>query len=95
MGSNGAPATDSDRVAAADKPASNGHAAPRPAKNGVAVQAPKPAVAVRISHVTKSFGRTAVFADISFSVARGELVEITGPSGAGRGLSARPPAFRE
>ncbi|HEV3030340.1 MAG TPA: Smr/MutS family protein, partial [Polyangia bacterium] len=37
-----------------------------------------PAPAVRISHVTKSFGRTAVFADINFSVARGELVEIEG-----------------
>jgi ABC-type ATPase involved in cell division/cell division protein FtsX len=84
VGSNGAPATDSDRVAAADKPASNGHVALRPATNGVAVPAPKPAAAVRISHVTKSFGRTAVFADISFSVARGELVEITGPSGAGK-----------
>jgi ABC-type ATPase involved in cell division len=84
VGSNGAPATDSDRVAAADKPASNGHATPRPAKNGVAVPAPKPAAAVRISHVTKSFGRTAVFADINFSVAHGELVEITGPSGAGK-----------
>jgi ABC-type ATPase involved in cell division/cell division protein FtsX len=40
--------------------------------------------AVRISHVTKSFGRTAVFADVNFSVAKGELVEITGPSGAGK-----------
>jgi ABC-type ATPase involved in cell division/cell division protein FtsX len=84
VGSNGAPATDNDRVAAADKPASNGHVAPRPATNGVAVPASKPAAAVRISHVSKSFGRTAVFADISLSVARGELVEITGPSGAGK-----------
>jgi ABC-type ATPase involved in cell division/cell division protein FtsX len=82
--SNGTPATVRDRVAAENKPATNGHAAPRPATNGAALQAPKPAAAVRISHVTKSFGRTAVFADINFSVARGELVEITGPSGAGK-----------
>ncbi len=84
--SDGTPATVRDRVAA-DKPASNGHALSRPATNGAPPDlkaAPKPAPAVRISHVTKSFGRTAVFTDISFSVARGELVEITGPSGAGK-----------
>ncbi len=82
--SNGTAATVRDRVAEADKPATNGHAVARPATNGVALPAPKPAAAVRISHVTKRFGRNAVFADISFSVARGELVEITGPSGAGK-----------
>jgi cell division transport system ATP-binding protein len=82
--SNGAPATASDRVAAAEKPATNGQVVPRPATNGVALPAPKHAAAVRISHVTKSFGRTSVFADINFTVARGELVEITGPSGAGK-----------
>jgi ABC-type ATPase involved in cell division/cell division protein FtsX len=85
--SDGTPATVRDRVAA-DKPASNGQALSRPATNGAPPPdlkaAPKPAPAVRISHVTKSFGRTAVFADINFSVARGELVEITGPSGAGK-----------
>jgi ABC-type ATPase involved in cell division/cell division protein FtsX len=88
VGSNGEPATASDRVAAADKPATNGHVGPRPETNGAVLPvpkpAPKPAAAVRIAHVTKSFGRTAVFADINFSVARGELVEITGPSGAGK-----------
>jgi ABC-type ATPase involved in cell division/cell division protein FtsX len=82
--SNGTAATVRDRVAEADKPATNGHAVARPATNGVALPAPKPAAAVRISHVTKRFGRSSVFADISFSVARGELVEITGPSGAGK-----------
>jgi len=81
--SNGTPATVRERVAAEEKPATNGHAASRPDTNGVALPAPKPA-AVRISRVTKSFGRTAVFADINFSVAKGELVEITGPSGAGK-----------
>jgi ABC-type ATPase involved in cell division/cell division protein FtsX len=82
--SNGTPATVRERVAAEERPATNGHAAPRPATNGVVLPPPKPAAAVRISHVTKSFGRTAVFADVSFSVAKGELVEITGPSGAGK-----------
>jgi ABC-type ATPase involved in cell division/cell division protein FtsX len=82
--SSGTPATVRERVAAEEEPATNGHAAPRPATNGVVLTPPKPAAAVRISHVTKSFGRTAVFADVNFSVAKGELVEITGPSGAGK-----------
>ncbi len=82
--SNGTPATVRERVAAEEKPATNGHAALRPVTNDVVLTPPKPAAAVRISHVTKSFGRTAVFADVSFSVAKGELVEITGPSGAGK-----------
>jgi ABC-type ATPase involved in cell division/cell division protein FtsX len=82
--SNGTPATVRERVAAEEKPATNGHATLRPATNGVVLAPPKPVAAVRISHVTKSFGRTAVFADVSFSVAKGELVEITGPSGAGK-----------
>jgi ABC-type ATPase involved in cell division/cell division protein FtsX len=71
-------------VAAEEKPATNGHAVARPATNGVVLPPPQPAVAVRISHVTKSFGRTAVFADVNLSVAKGELIEITGPSGAGK-----------
>src|SRR5260370_19836667 len=80
----GAPATVRERVAAEERPATNGHVEPRPATNGVVLPPPKPAAAVRISHVTKSFGRTAVFADVSFSVANGELVEITRPSRAGK-----------
>jgi len=77
--SNGADATQLDQVAAADRPATNGSAAPNHASNGTP---PRPAI--QIAHVSKSFGRTAVFADISFNVAAGELVEITGPSGAGK-----------
>ena len=80
MVSNGAGATKLDRVAAADKPATNGSAAPSHASNGTV--APRPSI--QIAHVSKSFGRTAVFADINFTVAAGELVEITGPSGAGK-----------
>ncbi|MDQ2942500.1 MAG: permease-like cell division protein FtsX, partial [Candidatus Dormibacteraeota bacterium] len=39
---------------------------------------------VQLSHVNKSFGRTAVLKEINFSVAPGELVEVIGPSGAGK-----------
>ena len=39
---------------------------------------------VKLTHVTKSFGRTAVLKEIDLSVAPGELVEVTGPSGSGK-----------
>lgn len=39
---------------------------------------------VKLTRVSKLFGRTTVLTDISISVAPGELVEITGPSGAGK-----------
>jgi ABC-type ATPase involved in cell division/cell division protein FtsX len=39
---------------------------------------------VRLTRVSKLFGRTTVLNDISLSVAPGELVEVTGPSGAGK-----------
>ncbi len=80
MASNGVRATDRDPVAPVVEPAPRGTVATRPPPNGVAAPVP----AVRISHLTKSFGRHAVFADVNFSVARGELVEIVGPSGAGK-----------
>ena len=55
----------------------NGH---RPGANGAAALQP----AVRLTHVAKSFGKTAVLKGIDLSVAPGELVEVTGPSGAGK-----------
>jgi ABC-type ATPase involved in cell division/cell division protein FtsX len=59
----------------------NGVAAPhRPETNGVVAPSP----VVKLTRVTKSFGKTAVLSDISIAVAPGELVEITGPSGAGK-----------
>jgi cell division transport system ATP-binding protein len=57
-------------VAATHGPGTNGSVAPKPV--------------VKLTHVSKLFGRTAVLNDISLSVAPGELVEITGPSGAGK-----------
>jgi cell division transport system ATP-binding protein len=79
----GVPATNGNGVAAAEKPATNGTVAARHTANG-ATPSVGPAPAVRLTHLTKSFGRTAVFADVNFTVAQGELVEITGPSGAGK-----------
>ncbi len=80
MASKGVRATDRDPVAQVVKSATSGSVAARPATNGVAA----PAAAVRIAHLTKSFGRRAVFSDVNFTVAPGELVEIVGPSGAGK-----------
>ena len=66
--SNGAHATNG--VAVASRPGTNGAVAVQPV--------------VKLTGVSKLFGRTSVLSEITFSVAPGELVEITGPSGAGK-----------
>ena len=43
-----------------------------------------PAPVVKLTRVSKSFGKSAVLRDISITVAPGELIEVTGPSGAGK-----------
>jgi ABC-type ATPase involved in cell division/cell division protein FtsX len=57
-------------VAAAHRHRTNGTVAPQPV--------------VKLTGVSKLFGRTPVLSDISISIAPGELVEVTGPSGAGK-----------
>jgi ABC-type ATPase involved in cell division/cell division protein FtsX len=68
-------------VAARGARAANGVATANGHSSKYAV-APQPVV--KLTRVSKLFGRTAVLSDISFSVAPGELVEVTGPSGAGK-----------
>ncbi len=58
----------------------NGAVTHRPGTNGELAIEP----AVRLVAVSKSFGRRAVLKDVNFSVAPGELVEVTGPSGSGK-----------
>jgi len=58
----------------------NGANTHRPGTNGSATVQP----VVRLAHVNKSFGKTAVLKEINLSVAAGELVEIVGPSGSGK-----------
>src|SRR6267154_3980260 len=57
-------------VAAAHGPGTNGSVAPQPV--------------VRLTHVSKLFGRTSVLNNISLSVTPGEILEVTGPSGSGK-----------
>ena len=57
-------------VAAAHGPGTNGAVTPQPV--------------VKLTHVSKLFGRTAVLSDISVFVAPGEILEVTGPSGSGK-----------
>ena len=57
-------------VAPAHGPGTNGSVAPSPV--------------VRLTHVSKLYGKTAVLSNISISVAPGEILEVTGPSGSGK-----------
>jgi ABC-type ATPase involved in cell division/cell division protein FtsX len=57
-------------VAPAHGPGTNGLVAPEPV--------------VKLTHVSKLFGRTSVLSDISLSVRPGEILEVTGPSGSGK-----------
>jgi ABC-2 type transport system ATP-binding protein len=56
-------------------------------------QAPAPAAAgpgaIEVSHLTKTFGMRTAVADVSFSVARGEVFGFLGPNGAGKTTTVR------
>ena len=45
--------------------------------------------AIEVSHLTKDFGGRTAFADVSFSVARGEVFGFLGPNGAGKTTTVR------
>jgi ABC-type ATPase involved in cell division/cell division protein FtsX len=59
---------------------SNGATSHRPSADNAVAEKPL----VRLTKVSKSFGRTRVLTDLNFTVAPGELVEVTGPSGSGK-----------
>ena len=44
---------------------------------------------IEVSHLTKSFGERTAVADVSFSVARGEVFGFLGPNGAGKTTTVR------
>ena len=54
-----------------------------------AAPAPAEAAAIEVSHLTKSFGSRTAVADVSFSVARGEVFGFLGPNGAGKTTTVR------
>ena len=51
--------------------------------------APAGAAAIDVSHLTKTFGARTAVADVSFSVARGEVFGFLGPNGAGKTTTVR------
>ena len=48
-----------------------------------------PAAAIEVSHLTKDFGQRTAVADVSFSVASGEVFGFLGPNGAGKTTTVR------
>ena len=50
---------------------------------------PAGAAAIEVSHLTKDFGGRTAVADVSFSVARGEVFGFLGPNGAGKTTTVR------
>jgi ABC-2 type transport system ATP-binding protein len=51
--------------------------------------APAGSAAIQVSHLTKAFGARTAVADVSFSVARGEVFGFLGPNGAGKTTTVR------
>ncbi len=73
--------TSNNGSAASGVPAKpNGTKGVRPAKKAAVAAEPL----VKLTAVSKSFGRQSVLKDVNLTVAAGELVEVTGPTGAGK-----------
>src|SRR5580692_390968 len=51
--------------------------------------APTRSAAIEVSHLTKNFGTRTAVADVSFSVAQGEVFGFLGPNGAGKTTTVR------
>jgi ABC-type ATPase involved in cell division/cell division protein FtsX len=80
VATDGARALKNGEAANGKRARTNGATSHRPSIVNAVVETP----VVRLSRVTKSFGRTRVLTDVNFTVAPGELVEVTGPSGSGK-----------
>lgn len=80
VATNGARGSTNGATANGTRAKSNGATSHRPADDNAVTEKP----AVRLTKVAKSFGRTRVLTDVNFTVAPGELVEVTGPSGSGK-----------
>jgi ABC-2 type transport system ATP-binding protein len=57
--------------------------------DGAGRQAHPGNAAIEVSHLTKKFGNRTAVADVSFSVARGEVFGFLGPNGAGKTTTVR------
>jgi ABC-2 type transport system ATP-binding protein len=60
-----------------------------PTRAGPPRAAPAGPAAIEVSHLTKVFGSRTAVADVSFSVARGEVFGFLGPNGAGKTTTVR------
>jgi ABC-2 type transport system ATP-binding protein len=61
----------------------------RPHGDGAGRRACAGTAAIEVSHLTKNFGGRTAVADVSFSVARGEVFGFLGPNGAGKTTTVR------
>ena len=70
-------------------PSSSPTRPPSPAPTRLPSPAPAEAAAIEVSHLTKTFGARTAVADVSFTVARGEVFGFLGPNGAGKTTTVR------